>query len=93
MPLPIELIELEAQLDKELSGGSEASAHASAHSFQEYLAFIRSTLSRTISSNTAISTRAKAFPLIHEVSPAAWKKFRHSSGVKRPQISPMASMS
>ena len=35
----------------------------------------------------------KAFPLIHEVYPAAWKKFRHSSGVKRSQISPMASMS
>ena len=35
----------------------------------------------------------KAFPLIHEVYPAAWKKFRHWSGVKRSQMSPMASMS
>ena len=35
----------------------------------------------------------KAFPLIHKVYPAAWKKFHHSSGVKRSQISPMASMS
>ena len=35
----------------------------------------------------------KAFPFIHEAYPAAWKKFRHWSGVKRSQISPMASMS
>ena len=35
----------------------------------------------------------KAFPFIHEVYPAAWKKFRHWSGVKRSQMSPMASMS
>ena len=35
----------------------------------------------------------KAFPFIHEAYPAALKKFQHSSGVKRSQISPMASMS
>lgn len=35
----------------------------------------------------------KAFPLIHEIYPAAAKKFQHSSGVKRSQISPMACMS
>ena len=34
----------------------------------------------------------KAFPFIHEAYPAAWKKFHHWSGVKRSQISPMASM-
>ena len=35
----------------------------------------------------------RAFPFIHEAYPAALKKFQHSSGVKRSQISPMASMS
>ena len=35
----------------------------------------------------------KAFRFIDEVYPAAWRKFHHSSGVKRSQISPMASMS
>ena len=38
-------------------------------------------------------TYIKAFPFIHEAYPAALKKFQHSSGVKRSQISPMASMS
>jgi hypothetical protein len=33
-----------------------------------------------------------AFPLIHEVYPAALKKFQHSSGLKRSQISPIALM-
>ena len=33
-----------------------------------------------------------AFPLIHEVYPAAVKKFQHSSGLKRSQISPIALM-
>ena len=37
--------------------------------------------------------QAKAFPLINVVYPAAAKKFQHSSGVKRSQISPMAWMS
>ena len=41
---------------------------------------------------TAFS-RLRAFPFIHEAYPAALKKFQHSSGVKRSQISPMASMS
>ena len=35
----------------------------------------------------------KRFHLFMKLYPAAWKKFRHSSGVKRSQISPMASMS
>ena len=34
----------------------------------------------------------KAFPLIHDVYPASWKKFRHWSGVKRSQMSPMSPM-
>ena len=38
-------------------------------------------------------TVLRAFPFIHEAYPAALKKFQHSSGVKRSQISPMASMS
>ena len=33
-----------------------------------------------------------AFPLIHEVYPAAVKKFQHSFGLKRSQISPIALM-
>ena len=33
-----------------------------------------------------------ALPLIHEVYPAALKKFQHSSGLKRSQISPIALM-
>ena len=37
-----------------------------------------------------LSLFLKAFPFIHEVYPAVWKKFRHWSGVKRSQMSPMA---
>ena len=39
-----------------------------------------------------LRTGFKAFPLIHEVYPASWKKFRHSSDVKRSQMSPMSPM-
>ena len=40
----------------------------------------------------ALEERITAFPLIHEVYPAAVKKFQHSSGLKRSQISPIALM-
>ena len=36
--------------------------------------------------------KVTAFPLIHEVYPAAVKKFQHSFGLKRSQISPIALM-
>ena len=42
--------------------------------------------------NRDVIVRYTAFPLIHEVYPAAVKKFQHSSGLKRSQISPIALM-
>ena len=49
--------------------------------------------SLTFAYGAGLAPVLRAFPFIHEAYPAALKKFQHSSGVKRSQISPMASMS
>ena len=45
-----------------------------------------------LTASVARAADVTAFPLIHEVYPAAVKKFQHSFGLKRSQISPIALM-